>query len=171
MLTTRNLLIETMERLFGKVTVRVNRFEGKGREPLGFSANYFCHECLRARGDMDPINSMARKRVVGMSRRVLAEKTDYDPWRFSDVDVNTFFTRAAVEILDRFGLGDLEWSRFLGRKKISFFRQHLALGRTGRYGRSMSAFSACCSRARCIRTRPASSPPSSCSPCRSPDCA
>lgn len=42
---------------------------------------------------MDPINSMARKRVVGMSRRVLAEKTDYDPRRFSDVDVNTFFTR------------------------------------------------------------------------------
>ena len=42
---------------------------------------------------MDPINSMARKRVVGMSRRVLAEKTDYDPWRFSDVDVNTFFAR------------------------------------------------------------------------------
>lgn len=55
MLTTRDLLTETMERLFGKVTVRVNRFEGKGREPLGFSANYFCHERLRARGDMDPI--------------------------------------------------------------------------------------------------------------------
>lgn len=34
--------------------------------------------------------------------------------------------------------------------KISFFRQHLALGRTGRYSRSMSASSACCSRARCI---------------------
>ena len=30
--------------------------------------------------------------------------------------------------------------------KISFFRQHLALGRTGRYSRSMSASSACCSR-------------------------
>ena len=93
MLTTRDLLTETMERLFGKVTVRVNRFEGKGREPLGFSTNYFCHECLRARGDTDPINSMARKRVVGMSRRVLAEKTDYDPRRFSNVGVNTFFTR------------------------------------------------------------------------------
>ena len=34
--------------------------------------------------------------------------------------------------------------------KISFFRQHLALGRPGRYSRSMSASSACCSRARCI---------------------
>ena len=34
--------------------------------------------------------------------------------------------------------------------KISFFRQHLALGRTGRYSRSMSASSACCSRARRI---------------------
>ena len=34
--------------------------------------------------------------------------------------------------------------------KISFFSQHLALGRTGRYSRSMSASSACCSRARCI---------------------
>ena len=43
----------------------------------------------------------------------------------------------------------MDWSRFLGRK-ISFFRQHLALGRTGRYSRSMSASSACCSRARCI---------------------
>ena len=75
------------------MTVRVNRFEGKGREPLGFSANYFCRECLRACGDMDTINSMARKRVVGMSRRVPAEKTDYDPWLFSNVDVNTFFTR------------------------------------------------------------------------------
>ena len=38
---------------------------------------------------------------------------------------------------------------FLDRK-ISFFSQHLALGRTGRYSRSMSASSACCSRARCI---------------------
>lgn len=36
MLTTRDLLTETMERLFGKVTVRVNRFGGKGCEPLGF---------------------------------------------------------------------------------------------------------------------------------------
>lgn len=36
MLTTRDLLTEMMERLFGKVTVRVNRFEGRGREPLGF---------------------------------------------------------------------------------------------------------------------------------------
>lgn len=36
MLTTRDLLTETVERLFGKVTVRANRFEGKGREPLGF---------------------------------------------------------------------------------------------------------------------------------------
>ncbi|WP_367317023.1 sugar transferase [Senegalimassilia anaerobia] len=34
--------------------------------------------------------------------------------------------------------------------KISFFRQRLALGRTGRCSRSMSASSACCSRARCI---------------------
>lgn len=31
--------------------------------------------------------------------------------------------------------------------KISFFRQHLALGRTGRYSRSISASLACCSRA------------------------
>ena len=38
---------------------------------------------------------------------------------------------------------------FLGGT-ISFFRQHPALGRTGRYSRSMSASSACCSRARCI---------------------
>lgn len=36
MLTTRDLLTETMERLFGKVTVRVNRFESKRRELLGF---------------------------------------------------------------------------------------------------------------------------------------
>lgn len=116
MLTTRDLLTETMERLFGKVTVRVNRFEGKGREPLGFSANCLCHECLRARGDMGPINSMARKRVVGMSRRVLAEKTDYDPWRFSDVDVNTFFTRGCGGNPGPFLIGRLDWSRFLGRK-------------------------------------------------------
>ena len=114
MLTTRDLLTETMERLFGKVTVRVNRFEGKGREPLGVSANYFCHECLRARGDMDPINSMARKRVVGMSR-LLAEKTDYDPWRFSDVDVNTFFTRVCGGKpgpfrVRRFGLVKVSWT-------------------------------------------------------------
>ena len=115
MLTTRDLLTETMERLFGKVTVRVNRFEGKGREPLGFSANCLCHECLRARGDMGPINSMARKRVVGMSRRVLAEKTDYDPWRFSDVDVNTFFTRGCggnpgLSRIRRFGLVKISWT-------------------------------------------------------------
>lgn len=44
-----------------------------------------------------------------------------------------------------------EWTGqgFLDRK-ISFFSQHLALGRTGRYSRSMSASSARCSRARCI---------------------
>ena len=56
------------------------------------------------------------------------------------------------------GLVKVSWM-----KKISFFRQHLALGRTGRYGRPVSASSACCGRARCIRTRPASPPPSSCS--------
>ena len=56
---------------------------------------------------------------------------------------------AAVEILDQ--KEDQEWTGqgFLDGK-ISFFRQHLALGRTGRYSRSMSASSACCSRARCI---------------------
>ena len=115
MLTTRDLLTGTMERLFGKVTVRVNRFEGKGREPLGFYASYFCHECLRARGDTDPINSMARKRVVGMSRRVLAEKTDYDLWRFSNVGVNTFFTRgcggnSGPFRVRRFGLVKVSWT-------------------------------------------------------------
>lgn len=36
MLATRDLLIETMERLFGKATVRVNRFEGKGASRWGF---------------------------------------------------------------------------------------------------------------------------------------
>ena len=65
--------------------------------------------------------------------------------------------------MDRLCSQPLDWSRFLGRKKISFFRRHLALGRTGRYSRPMSASSACCGRARCIRTRPASPPPSSCS--------
>ena len=45
----------------------------------------------------------------------------------------------------RFGLVKVSWT-----EKISFFRQHFALGRTGRYSRSMSASSACCSRARCI---------------------
>ena len=64
---------------------------------------------------MDPINSMARKRVVGMSRRVLAEKTDYDPWRFSDVDVNTFFTRGCGGNsrpfrVRRFGLVKVSWT-------------------------------------------------------------
>ena len=56
----------------------------------------------------------------------------------------------AVEILDRLGLGDLDWGQGFLDGKISFFRQHLALGRTGRYSRSMSASSACCSRARCV---------------------
>lgn len=36
----------------------------------------------------------------------------------------------AVEILDRFGLGDLERVRVLDGT-ISFFKQHLALGRIG----------------------------------------
>lgn len=36
----------------------------------------------------------------------------------------------AVEILDRFGLGDLERVRFLDGT-ISFFKQHLALGHIG----------------------------------------
>lgn len=58
---------------------------------------------------------MARKRVVGMSRRVLAEKTDYDPWRFSDVDVNTFFTRGCggnpgLSRIRRFGVVKVSWT-------------------------------------------------------------
>lgn len=97
MLTTRELLTETLERLFGKVTVRVNRFEGRGREPLGFSANYFCNECLRARGDTTPINGMARDRVIDMSRRVLAGKTDYDVWQFSNAVSELLFDLFGVE--------------------------------------------------------------------------
>lgn len=97
MLTTRELLTETLERLFGKVTVRVNRFEGRGREPLGFSANYFCNECLRARGDTNPINGMARDRVIDMSRRVLAGKADYDVWQFSNAVSELLFDLFGVE--------------------------------------------------------------------------
>lgn len=114
MLTTRDLLTETMERLFGKVTVRVNRFEGKRREPLGFRPVTSATSACAPAATWTPYG-MARKRVMGMSRRVLAEKTDYDPWRFSDVDVNTFSTRGCGGNsrpfrVRRFGLVKVSWT-------------------------------------------------------------
>ena len=74
-------------------------------------------------GDVRMGEGGARRHRRGKGHRAGRKRRRAGRRRSGCVSSSTSFTKGtAVEILDRFGLGDLDWSRFLGRKNKLLYK-------------------------------------------------